>query len=170
MACRAAERGFTLLEVMITMAIIAILAAIVIPTFTSESLRAKANIEVPSFFTEMSSRQEQFKIDNGAYASTAECPTGAPNGQERSVLGCIGAGQPWQPLNMLLPKNDAYCTYESVAGSGTGTNNPLGFNFTSPPMRWYYLVARCDMDNDGTVATYFQASNDSTIQKLNEGE
>jgi prepilin-type N-terminal cleavage/methylation domain-containing protein len=170
MAARPTERGFTLIEVMITVAIIAILATIVVPMFTAETLKSKANIEVTAVFATLASRQEQYKLDNGVYLATAQCPTAAPNGTERPLNACVTTGQPWQPLSVLLPQDQAYCSYTTVIGNGTGTNNPLGFTFTSPPMRWYYMTAICDMDNDGTQAVYFQSSVEATIQKTNEGE
>ena len=91
---------------------------------------------------------------------------------------CVVSGQPWGPdvagvrkLNVSLPTSTAFCSYVITAGAGTGTNNPVaGFTFTSPAGNWYYIVATCDMDADGVLATFWTSSVDSTIQKQNEGE
>lgn len=170
------ERGFTLLEVMITCAIIAILATIVIPQFTSDTQRSKANVEISSMFAALAVGQEQYKVDNTVYLATANCPTAAPNGQLRDITNCVAAGGAWNlspaaNLNILLPTLTAYCSYVTTVGVGTGTTNPGGFTWTSPAQRWYYIIATCDMKGDGgTLSTYFTSSTDSTIQKLNEGE
>lgn len=164
------QHGFTLLEVMITCAIIAILSAIVIPSFMSDTLRGKAKIEVNAFFAELSVRQEQNRVDSGAYLSTAQCPSTAPTGSLVNITSCVAVAGVWNPLRVSLPQLEAYCAYTMVAGTGTGTNNPGGFVFTSPAGQWYYLTATCDMDNDGTFSQYFTSSVDSSIQIQNEGE
>ena len=173
--------GFTLLEMMVVVIMIGILAAIAVPAFTDESRKTKANSEVSAFFAEFQTREEQYRVDVGAYlAALTTCPASpSPSGQ--SITACVASGQPWGPnvgtnlpadqrLNVSLPSQTAFCTYKITTGSGTGTNNPNGFTFTSPTGIWYYLLATCDMDGDGTKSTFFVSSVDSTIQKLNEGE
>lgn len=170
---RTSQRGFTLVEIILAAAIIAVLAAIAIPAFTEESRKGKAITEVTSFFAELSLREEQYKVDNGAYLPAVQCP-GAPAPGGQDVTACASAGQPWNNLRVLLPQTTAACTYEVVTGTGTGTNNPViegqTFTFTSPATAWYYIVGRCNMDSDGTKAVYFSSSVDSTIQKKLEGD
>ena len=71
---RLREQGFTLMEVMITVAIIAILAAIAVPVFTKQSRKSKASSEANAVFAELSVREEQYKLENGAYLTAAACP------------------------------------------------------------------------------------------------
>lgn len=69
MPCRGKPpHGFTLIELMITVAVIAILAAIAIPNYSRYVVRShRAAIE--SFMLEVSGAQERYLVDNRAYAA-----------------------------------------------------------------------------------------------------
>jgi len=171
MGQRSAEQGFTLIEVMITVAIIALLAAIAVPAFTSESRKSKGGSEVGAVMGELAVREEQYRLENNAYLAAAACPAIATiSAQAQDASGCIAAGQPWNTLRVGLPQTTLYCSYQVVAGTGTGTAAPAGFTFASPANSWFYILATCDLDGDATVnSTYFMSSLDSTIQKQNVG-
>jgi type IV pilus assembly protein PilE len=64
--------GFTLLEVMIVVAIVAVLAAIAVPIYTEHIRRGKVS-EVTSVLGEGRTRKEQFFLDNMTYAGSP-CP------------------------------------------------------------------------------------------------
>ena len=163
------ERGFTLIELMITVAIIALLAGIAVPAFFGESRKAKAKSEVTWVMAELGIREDQYRLENGSYVSAAPCPA-APSPTPQDATGCIATGQVWNSLRVKLQEDKLYCSYEIVAGSGTGTNNPGGFTFTSPPGAWYYIMATCNMDNNaGLNSTYFVSNISSGLQKQNEG-
>lgn len=63
-------RGFTLIEVLIVLAVLAVLVAIALPSYLGQ-LRRSARAEAQTFLTEMASRQQQFLVDRRAYASSA---------------------------------------------------------------------------------------------------
>lgn len=65
---RRSQRGFTLIEILIVVVILGILAAIVIPQFTSASEDAQAS-SVQSQLQTVRSQIELFQVQNGGYPS-----------------------------------------------------------------------------------------------------
>ena len=61
------ERGFTLIEIMIVVAIIGILVAIAFPSYQTH-LRKGRRAEAQSFMLEAANRQQQYLMDARAYA------------------------------------------------------------------------------------------------------
>jgi type IV pilus assembly protein PilE len=61
------DAGFTLIELMVTMAIVAILAAIAYPSYIQYVVRGN-RAAAESFLLEVSTLQERFLVDNRAYA------------------------------------------------------------------------------------------------------
>lgn len=61
--------GFSLVELVIVVAIVGILAAIAYPLYT-EQVRRSARAEVQSFATTAASRQSQFLVDRRRYAGS----------------------------------------------------------------------------------------------------
>lgn len=62
------KNGFTLIEVMITVAIIGILAAISYPNYT-EHVKKSARAEAMTALVDAANRQEQFFVDNYDYTA-----------------------------------------------------------------------------------------------------
>jgi prepilin-type N-terminal cleavage/methylation domain-containing protein len=174
-ATRDRERGFTLIELMAVVVIIAVLAAVLIPTFTSESKKVKAKTEVSSMVAELASKQERYKTENNTYLATAECPTPA-SGTEKSVTSCMNTGVGWVLLGVVPPQQQLRCSYEITVGTSTDTPTvPSGATaFTIPAgccaTSWYIIHAKCDMDSNGTFSHYVTASFDASIRVTNEGQ
>jgi prepilin-type N-terminal cleavage/methylation domain-containing protein len=163
------QRGFTLVELMVVVAVIGVLAKIAIPMFFSQSRKAKAKAEVGAIFGELAIREEQYKLENGAFLTSPACPT-APVTLGVSPATCL-ASTAWTKLRVRVQENKIYCSYQIVTGTGAGTTNPNGFTFASPSGSWFYILATCDMDGNSTTnATYFMSSVDTTMQAQNEGK
>jgi type II secretory pathway pseudopilin PulG len=154
---------------MVVVAIIAVLAMIVVPTFTKETKKSKAKSEVGAMFGELGIREDQYKTENGVYLEAEGCPTGTPASTTRAVDSCLVAGQPWDKLRVHTPSQKLYCTYEVTTNTSSTTTAPSWASFTAPATSWFFIVATCDMDSNGVTSQYFQSSMDKTIQLHNDG-
>jgi prepilin-type N-terminal cleavage/methylation domain-containing protein len=179
------EAGFTLLELMVTVAVIAILAAIALPSYSGQTRKAKAMAEVQPMFNDLRVRIEQYLQEQGVYPATigenSLYPVGAPSTTPIPLLSpATPVPADWQTLKVRFSGPDQVrCGYTWVTGPANDGGNigaiakanpPLGFGFTAPGTLWYYLLAKCDMDGDSSAFSwYFSSSVDPTIQKLNEG-
>jgi prepilin-type N-terminal cleavage/methylation domain-containing protein len=164
------QRGFTLIEMMIAVAVIAILAIIVVPTFFRESRKVKSATEIQPMFAEMSTKEEQAKVNGGLYLTADTACPGTASSTGNPSAPCTSSAQ-WVALRINPPVQTLYCSYVIEIGSGAGTSDPSGFQWDSPAADWYYIIATCDMDGDSTgYSTYFMSSSDPKIQKQNEGK
>jgi len=105
-------RGFTLIEVMIVVAIVGILAAIAVPAYGDYVRRSKI-VEATSNLSDMRTRMEQFFLDNRSYVTAGAC--GVPNRSLASfAFACAVTGpQAW-----------------TITATGKSTNGMGGFVYT----------------------------------------
>jgi type IV pilus assembly protein PilE len=73
MSTRRLHRGFTLLELMITVAIVAILAAIALPSYRDYVVRGQL-VSATTALSAMRARMEQYYQDNRTYAQVGTAP------------------------------------------------------------------------------------------------
>ena len=64
------DRGFTLIELMVTVAIVAILLAVALPSFQNQ-MRKGHRSEAQSEMMDIANRQEQFLLANRTYMNAA---------------------------------------------------------------------------------------------------
>ncbi len=168
--------GFTLLEVAITLAVVAVLAAVVVPTFFGETRKAKASAEVQPMFSDMRTRLERYLQENGTYPTTVGESTWNPSGPPSTTKARLNLSmEGWRPLHLRLSgENAVYCRYTFATGTANESSSvgvqAAVFGFTAPWSEWYYLLAKCDMDGDpSALSWYFSSSSDMAIKKLDEG-
>ncbi|RGE45389.1 prepilin-type N-terminal cleavage/methylation domain-containing protein [Comamonas testosteroni] len=67
---RSRQVGFTLIELMITVAVIAILAAVALPSYREYVLRGN-RLEAQALLSDAAARQERWRAQNGSYTTDA---------------------------------------------------------------------------------------------------
>src|SRR5438552_4965367 len=107
-----AQRGFTLIELMVVVAVIAVLAVIVIPAWAKQSQSARADSEVNAMTAEIGSKLEMYKSEhNGSYLAAAQCPSAVtPSGADWNTSCASTTG--WTSLHVAAPDKTMYCTYQ----------------------------------------------------------
>lgn len=107
------QNGFTLIEVMIVVAIVAILASVAIPAYSDYIQRAKI-AEATQTLSDMRTRMEQFFLDNRSYQ--------APGG------GCGVADVTLEHFQYTCVSNST--TTYVLQATGLGAKGMGGFTFT----------------------------------------
>jgi prepilin-type N-terminal cleavage/methylation domain-containing protein len=164
------ERGFTVVELIIVVAVIAILAAVAVPAFLRSSNKTKAQAEINIMFAELREKEERYKQDTGTYLPAPACPA-APANPAQDASACIGGGTPWANLKVALTKKMLNCSYAITTGlKGVAPAPPAPFTMPTPAVSWYFIVATCEFHSNATQSRYFTNSVDATIRSENEGD
>jgi type IV pilus assembly protein PilE len=137
LAKRRRSAGFTLIEVLVTVAIVAILGAVAVPAYTEYVTRGKIP-EATSTLASMRVQLEQYYQDNRNYGSSAAgCGVASPNGQNFTFSCNWGPGASNQSFSITAtgvaggPMSDFTYTIDQ-AGTRRTTRLPAAWG-TAPP-------------------------------------
>ena len=159
-------QGFTLIELMIVVAIMGVLAVIAIPTYQTYVYRSKTS-EAVSFLGEIKARQESYRADFGQYCNVSAngtdwFPSDNP-GEKQQQWTAIPAN--WSALGAVPAGRYGYFSYVTVAGppgtdptaAGLGSLGYDGSDF------WFVSRALGDLDGDDTNVIFESYSHSSNL-------
>ncbi len=109
------RKGFTLIELMVVVAIIAILAAIAIPQYRKFQLKSKT-VEAKENIGAIVTAEESFAAENGQYAQCSAAPNGVNPGPTKHAWSVANPGEGFDLIG-FKPAGDVYYVY-GVKGGG----------------------------------------------------
>ena len=129
--------GFTLIELMIVVAIIGILAAIAIPNFLRFQLKAKSS-EGKTNLAAIRTAEQSYFSEFGVYVSASESWAGPPDSQKHQFVALgtnNGTAVPGFTTLGWSPEGNVFFTY--AVSSGTSADG-------------FFASANANLDEDGT--------------------
>jgi type IV pilus assembly protein PilE len=153
------QLGFTLLELMIVVAVIAILAALALTSYRNQILKSK-RAEGKQVISDLALRQEKWRLNNATYASTLGGVAGPP---PTGLLYSGGAGamatkspSGYYNITLSTPAATPVCP-----GTGATPSSANSFRITA--------TATGDQAEDTDCATIVITSLCGTVQKTSTG-
>ncbi|MBY0401362.1 prepilin-type N-terminal cleavage/methylation domain-containing protein [Myxococcota bacterium] len=133
---RKAQQGFTLIELMIVVAIIGILAAIAIPNFLRFQLKSKSS-EGKVNIAAIRTAEESYLAEFGSYVAAVAHPAAGIPGASKQPLGVVAPGANFDQLGWG-PEGNVFFQY-AVRTNAVGAPNA------------YTITAEADIDVDTVI-------------------
>lgn len=120
------NNGFTLIELVIALAVVAILAAVALPAYR-EQMRKSVRAEAQAYLTNLASRQQQFLVDRRSYAGALAVlnapPPSSLDGKFTFTVAAIAGPPPSYTLTANAAGDQAKdkCAAMSIDSAGNRT-------------------------------------------------
>lgn len=165
------SRAFTLIELLIVVAIIAILAAIAIPNFLNAQTRAKVS-RVKGDFSSIASAAESYAVDNNTYPPGYKTADSYGLDALSSPIAYISSGSlidPFQDPDIVLAKK--LYTYELMNVDNRLIENSTGTYIANPANEsvspcWWWVGSRGPDQSFGFKS--FQTTEYNVAQRIYE--
>ncbi|MBI4209272.1 MAG: prepilin-type N-terminal cleavage/methylation domain-containing protein [Deltaproteobacteria bacterium] len=144
------KKGFSLVELMVVVAIIGILAAIAVPNFLNYQRKSKLS-EVRANLGGIRTAEIAYNVETSLYLNAAETPPrslGTTPGSSTTLWPTSGAGTGAFGAIGWAPTGDVYCTYQVTGASATA----------------FLATGTCDADGDSVLSTFTIAPNTQISQ------
>ena len=137
------REGFTLIELMIVVAIIGILAAIAIPNFLRFQLRSKTG-EAKANLAAIRTAEEGYFSEYGIYVGTPVTPPGTVPSNRKNLWPAPAVPPVGFDQMGWSPEGEVFFVYQAIIGAGAGATGAGAFS----------LQAQGDLDADGTFSNF----------------
>lgn len=163
-----AQRGYSIIELMVVIAIIGILAAVAIPSFMGYLRKSKTS-EAISFLGAIKQRQAAYYAEMGQYCDVNDDnPSSVPSGGD--TLGWEN-DDGWNQLGAAPDTPSVYFQYNTYAGppgDGETPNARYGAVFNSDrgyegATFWFISRAVGDLDGDSDLVTFESYSGNASL-------
>ena len=135
---RRRQAGFTLIELMIVVAIAAILASVALPMYRTYVMRGRI-IDGTSKLSEFRVRMEQYFMDNRTYANGGNCGVANPTdtGDAAFTIACSGASATAYTVKATGKSTKGMTGFEyQIIQTGAKTTNAVPSGWTAASNCW----------------------------------
>jgi len=183
-------RGFTLVEMMVTIAIIAILSVVATVGYKRYIHKARVS-EATAFLASIKMKQETYFQTYGQYVDTTQNLPAWQHGNSDIYPSLTSLDSPVEMSWAIDCPDDqdsypGWCALGARPTAAGTTGNPTTYfqyvtvgwapddgtppqqYIKDPDRRWWYAVAHSDMDRDGILSTFILTSEITTPHMFNE--